>query len=186
MASALRSPLRFPLRALALAALFALLGGTVVATAPAVARARPEVAAASMVPAGLGWRWPVTEFRLARPYKAPAHRYGSGHRGVDLRPLASSDISSPADGHIAFSGRVADRWILTIDHGGGLVTTLEPIDSSWRAGEPVSQGDIVGTLALGGHTPPGALHFGVRLHGEYVNPLLLLGGVPRAVLVPCC
>ena len=48
------------------------------------------------------------------------------------------------------------------------------------------RGDEVGVVALGGHTAAGALHFGVRLDGEYINPLLLLGGVPRAVLLPCC
>ena len=26
----------------------------------------------------------------------------------------------------------------------------------------------------------------VRLHDEYINPMLLLGGVPRAILLPCC
>ena len=27
-------------------------------------------------------------------------------------------------------------------------------------------------------------HLGVRLHGEYVSPMLLFGGIPRAVLLP--
>ena len=48
------------------------------------------------------------------------------------------------------------------------------------------RGKRVGTVSLGGHAPAGTFHFGVRLDGEYVNPLLLLGGVPRAVLLPCC
>ena len=63
---------------------------------------------------------------------------------------------------------------------------LEPIDTDLRPGARLRSGDPVGTIALGGHTAAGALHFGVRLHGEYVNPMLLLGGVPRAVLLPCC
>ena len=53
-------------------------------------------------------------------------------------------------------------------------------------GTALRAGDGVGTIALGGHTDPGAVHFGVRLHGAYINPLLLLDGVPRAVLLPCC
>ncbi|WP_275934957.1 hypothetical protein [Microbacterium testaceum] len=44
----------------------------------------------------------------------------------------------------------------------------------------------MGGVATGGHTGPGTVHFGVRLDGEYINPLRLLGGVPRAVLLPCC
>lgn len=125
-------------------------------------------------------------FRLERPFAAPAHRYGAGHRGIDLRPTGDSSVRAPATGTVAFAGGVAGRGILTIDHGQGLVTTLEPIDTLLTAGAPVAQGDDVGTVALGGHAVPGVLHFGVRLHGEYINPMLLLGGVPRAVLLPCC
>jgi hypothetical protein len=43
---------------------------------------------------------------------------------------------------------------------------------------------IVGTVATGGHCEGSCIHFGVRLHGEYVSPLLYLAGVPRAVLLP--
>lgn len=132
------------------------------------------------------WVWPVQPFRMERPFEATPHRYGAGHRGIDLRALDSTTTHAPADGVVAFAGMVAGRGILTIDHGAGLVTTLEPVVTTLEPGTPVTAGDVVGTLALGGHTSPGGLHFGVRLHGEYINPLLLLGGVPRAVLLPCC
>ncbi|WP_127474670.1 murein hydrolase activator EnvC family protein [Microbacterium sulfonylureivorans] len=137
-------------------------------------------------PVGRGWAWPLTAFRLEAPFVAPAHRYGPGHRGVDLRPSEGAAVRSPAAGSVAFAGPVAGRGILTIDHGGGLVTTLEPVETALVAGAEVSSGDVVGTTSAGGHAAPGALHFGVRLHGEYINPMLLLGGVPRAVLLPCC
>ncbi len=93
---------------------------------------------------------------------------------------------APADGSVAFAGMVAGRPVLTIDHGDGLVTTLEPLETVLTPGTSVSRGEEVGTIALGGHAEPGTVHFGVRLHGEYINPLLLLGGIPRAVLLPCC
>lgn len=160
-----------------LAASALLLGGTAhAATAPSVP---PDLA-------GAGWVWPVREFRIDRPFVAPAHDYGPGHRGIDVRPLAAADVRAPAAGIVAFSGQVAGRGILTIDHGGGLVTTLEPIASELVAGTAVARAAPVGTVALGGHAAPGVLHFGVRLEGEYINPMLLLGGVPRAVLLPCC
>lgn len=132
------------------------------------------------------WTWPVTAFRLERPFVAPAHEYGPGHRGIDLRPLDDSRVRAPAPGVVAFSGSVAGRGILTIDHGGELVTTLEPVESELTAGALVARGEVVGVLGGGGHVAEGVLHFGVRLDGEYINPLLLLGGVPRAVLLPCC
>jgi murein DD-endopeptidase MepM/ murein hydrolase activator NlpD len=133
-----------------------------------------------------GWRWPVDAFRLTRPFEAPAHEYGPGHRGIDLAPEGSQTIRAPADGLIAFAGPVAGRGVLTIDHGDGLVTTLEPVTATVTAGSEVERGEAVAALAEGGHTASGMLHFGVRLHGDYINPLLLLGGVPRAVLLPCC
>jgi len=133
-----------------------------------------------------GWVWPVQVARIAAPYAAPAHAYGPGHRGVDLEPRGDAHVRSPADGVVAFSGTIAGRGILTIDHGGGLLTTLEPIASELHPGDGVSRGAEVGEIALGGHAPAGTIHFGVRLNGEYVNPLLLLGGVSRAILLPCC
>jgi murein DD-endopeptidase MepM/ murein hydrolase activator NlpD len=137
-------------------------------------------------PAVVGWNWPLTEFRLERAYVAPAHRYGAGHRGVDLRAIGGDQVRAPASGSVAFSGEVAGRGILTIDHGDGIVSTLEPVDSALVAGALVAAGEGVGVVSQGGHTSPGALHFGLRLDGEYINPMLLLGGVPRAVLLPCC
>jgi murein DD-endopeptidase MepM/ murein hydrolase activator NlpD len=134
---------------------------------------------------GRGWIWPVSGFRVVAPYVQPAHRYAPGHRGIDVEP-ADAAVVAPADGVIAFAGTVADRAIVTIDHGDGLVTTLEPVASELLAGTVVRRGEVVGVVSVGGHAPAGAMHFGVRLDGEYINPLLLLGGIPRAVLLPCC
>jgi len=136
--------------------------------------------------ASLGWIWPAERSRVSRPYLAPAHEYGPGHRGIDLDLLGGSAVRAPADGVVAFAGDVAGRGILTIDHGSALVTTLEPVGTILMPGVAVRRGDEVATLSLGGHAASGSLHFGVRLDGEYINPMLLLGGVPRAVLLPCC
>lgn len=135
---------------------------------------------------GGDWRWPVDGFRIVRDWEAPAHRYGPGHRGIDLEPASGDLVRAPADGVVAFAGPVAGRPVLTIDHGEGVVTTLEPVSTSLTAGTAVSAGDVVGTIASGGHTAAGAVHFGVRVDGEYVNPRLFVGGIPRAVLLPCC
>lgn len=157
-----------------------LIGAAMVVGASPPAIAAPDSLALS------GWIWPVDGFRLARPFVAPAHAYGPGHRGIDLEPTGTSAVRAPAAGVVAFSGPVAGRGILTIDHGDGLVTTLEPVASDLRPGDAVARGDPVGSIAVGGHAAPGSVHFGVRRHGEYINPMLLLGGVPRAILLPCC
>ncbi|MFB7891329.1 murein hydrolase activator EnvC family protein [Microbacterium sp. NPDC056044] len=132
------------------------------------------------------WQWPVRPFRLARPFVAPPHEYGPGHRGIDLLPVGDGVVRAPAPGVVAFSGQVAGRGVVTVDHGDGLVSTFEPVDSALAAGTPVDVATPLGTVSAGGHAEAGTVHFGVRLDGAYINPLVLLGGVPRAVLLPCC
>jgi len=182
-ARAYRSPLAM------LAVLVALLGGLIPVLLPAAA---PAAFAGGAGVAGAGspalpdgdWLWPVAGGRsVIAPFRAPAHDYGPGHRGVDI--AAAGEVRAPADGVIAFRGVVVDRPLLTIDHGNGLVTTLEPVQSDLAPGTAVHRGDTIAAVAAGGHTPAGALHIGVRWNGAYINPMLLFGDVPRAVLLPC-
>ncbi|SDO80406.1 Peptidase family M23 [Microbacterium sp. ru370.1] len=130
-----------------------------------------------------GWTWPTSPVRILRAYAAPAHPYGPGHRGIDL---AGTEVRAPAEGVVAFVGTVAGRGVLTIDHGAGLVSSYEPVVSDLAVGAHVARGEPLATVTEGGHTAPASVHLGVRLDGEYINPLRLLGGVPRAVLLPCC
>lgn len=130
------------------------------------------------------WVWPVQGIRtVVEPFRAPAHDYGPGHRGMDI--AASGELRAPAAGVVAFRGVVVDRPLLTIDHGNGLVTTIEPARSDLAPGTAVGRGEAVAMTAAGGHTPAGAVHIGVRWNGVYINPMLLFGEVPRAVLLPC-
>ncbi len=146
----------------------------------------PAAGAGGAVTAGAPWMWPLADSRVLVPYDAPAHRYGPGHRGVDMRAHAGDVVRAPASGIVAFSGVVVDRGVITIDHGDGWVSTLEPVLEAVPAGTTVAAGDPLARVGRGGHAPPGAVHFGVRHEGEYINPQLLFGPVPRAVLLPCC
>lgn len=151
------------------------------------AAADPSTAVARAAPTDEAprWVWPGGVAEVVRPYEAPANPYGPGHRGVDVA-VAGEEVAAPDDGVVAFRGVVVDRPLITIDHGGGLVSTLEPVDSDLAAGTAVSRGQLVGTLADGGHAAAGSLHLGARLDGEYINPLALLGAIERPVLLPCC
>lgn len=133
------------------------------------------------------WQWPVDGTReVVEPFRAPLHDYGAGHRGVDIAAGTGTVVRAPADGVVAFRGTVVDRPLITIDHGDGLVTTLEPLESALSPGTIVDAGDELGTVGSGGHSPAGQLHLGVRLNGVYINPMLMFGDVPRAILLPCC
>jgi murein DD-endopeptidase MepM/ murein hydrolase activator NlpD len=133
------------------------------------------------------WSPPTSEVVVVAPFVAPPRPYAAGHRGVDLAAPTDSVLVAPAAGVVAFSGDVAGRGVITLDHGGGYVSTLEPVSEALPAGTPVSAGDPVAQVSAGGHMTTEGVHFGVRLLGVYVNPLVLVGGdVPRAVLLPCC
>ena len=122
---------------------------------------------------------------VGRPFEAPPHPYGPGHRGADLLGTVGSPVLAAGDGVVAFAGMVAGRPVLSIDHPGGLRTTYEPVDPSVGAGQAVARGSPVGTL-LGGHAGcvvGACLHWGARREEVYLDPLRLLRP-PRIRLLP--
>ncbi|SDQ10835.1 murein hydrolase activator EnvC [Microbacterium sp. cf332] len=154
---------------------------------PLVATIVVSLAASTVVmpPQVPPWMPPVPESSIVRGFEAPAHAYAPGHRGIDVASSAR-DVVAPAGGVVAFAGPVAGRTVLTLDHGDGLVSSMEPVETILRPGTAVVAGEHVGTIAPGGHVGDGTLHVGVRLYGEYINPLILLVGLVRPVLLPCC
>jgi len=151
------------------------------AISPVPANAVPT-ATASAEPTAPPWSWPVAGPRaVLRPFVAPAEPWSPGHRGVDLA-AESEVLYAPAAGTVRFAGWVVDRPVLSIDHG-PVISSYEPVTSPLRAGEPVAAGQPIGTV-LAGHCDARCVHLGTRVDGEYRNPLLWLGGVPRAVLLP--
>jgi murein DD-endopeptidase MepM/ murein hydrolase activator NlpD len=142
------------------------------------------VAAPSVVIPAARWQWPLNPPQvIARAYLAPATPYGSGHRGIDIE-ARSPEVYAPADGVVHFAGVVVDRPVLSIAHPGGILSSFEPVTTTLAAGDTVHRGDIVGRLIAGHCAVITCLHLGVRVGGEYVSPLLFLGGVPRSVLLP--
>lgn len=135
--------------------------------------------------AGSYWVWPVAPpHRIGRGFQAPATRYSAGHRGIDIVAAAGQQISAPTDAVVHFSGRVVDRPVLTLETSDGLLISMEPVESSVQHGAHVGKGDIVAATSRGGHCDAVCVHLGVRRNGEYVSPLLFLGGLERAVLLP--
>ena len=131
------------------------------------------------------WLWPApAPIRVVSPFRAPPTPYTSGHRGIDVVVEQGAVIVAPAAGVVSFAGRVVDRGVVAIDHGDGVVSAIEPVDTLVAVGTIVVAGDPIGVAASGGHCAAACAHFGVRVDGEYVSPFLFLGGLPRAVLLP--
>ncbi len=130
------------------------------------------------------WAWPVDPPRVVlRPFLLPPEPWQPGHRGVDL---AAPDgvLRAPADGVVRFAGWVVDRPVLSIDHGDGVVSSYEPVDAVVAVGERVAAGQILGAVEPGHCASARCVHLGVRVDGEYQNPLLWIGGGQRPVLLP--
>nr|WP_179454715.1 peptidoglycan DD-metalloendopeptidase family protein [Leifsonia soli] len=130
------------------------------------------------------WSWPVVSPTVAAPYAAPPTRYAAGHRGIDLTAAAGTPVAAPDGAVVRFAGTVVDRPVLTLDHGGGVLSSFEPLSSDLPVGSAVARGEVIGLVGSGGHCGGGCLHVGVRMHGEYVSPMLFFARVPPAVLLP--
>ena len=131
------------------------------------------------------WEWPVpAPHPVVRDYVAPSTPYGAGHRGVDVAVPAGTPVLAPDDGVVVWAARIVDRGVVAIEHAGGVRSSLEPVDPRVRVGERVVRGQVVALAATGGAHRAGLLHLGARIRGAYVSPLLLLGTLRRAVLLP--
>ncbi|MGY1772364.1 peptidoglycan DD-metalloendopeptidase family protein [Blastococcus sp. SYSU D00813] len=158
-----------------------LLLACLVVAGPATAAPDPP----ARLPAGGVWVPPVPGPEVTRAFEAPGSPYGPGHRGVDLAAAPGAVVVAAGDGVVAFAGAVAGRPVVSIDHPGGLRTTYEPVEPSVGAGQRVTSGSPVGTLAAGhaGCPAPACLHWGLRRGETYLDPLQLLAS-PRIRLLP--
>lgn len=130
------------------------------------------------------WTWPVpAPHPIVQPFIAPETQYSAGHRGIDIAAPADSIVRSPADGVIHFSGFVVNRSLVSIDHGGGILSSFEPVHSDLAEGTLVRRGEQIGVLQSG-HCSTPCLHLGVRVQGRYVSPLNYLGTLAPSVLLP--
>ncbi|MGQ0669573.1 MAG: murein hydrolase activator EnvC family protein [Actinomycetota bacterium] len=121
------------------------------------------------------WPWPVVG-PVVRAFDPPSTPFGAGHRGIDIAVPYGTSIAAPAPGVVSFAGPVGGQLFVSVDHGGGLVTSY-----SWLSIVAVRRGDamIPGTiLGLTGVGHPGLtithLHFGARQDGVYIDPMSLL------------
>lgn len=131
------------------------------------------------------WSWPLSGTpELLRPFEAPEQRWSPGHRGIDLGAVTGLTVRAPAPGVISYHGVVVDRPVLVIDHGHGLVSSFEPVADAPELGTVVETGDELGSIAAGGHCDGRCLHWGLRLDGEYIDPLLTISDRRPSVLLP--
>jgi murein DD-endopeptidase MepM/ murein hydrolase activator NlpD len=142
--------------------------------------------AMTQAPFRVAFAWPLSPRpAVLRPFVQPRDQWSPGHRGVDLLAAVGQPVFSAADGMVAFSGVVAGRGVLTVQHSDGVRTTYEPVDERLASGTLVHRGTPVGVLSdEPGHCLPlHCLHWGAISGEAYRDPLSLLG-LGRPVLLP--
>ncbi|WP_308464968.1 M23 family metallopeptidase [Rathayibacter soli] len=150
-----------------------------------VTNAGAQALRAVAAPANVRWAWPIDPpHSILAGFQAPLTRYSAGHRGIDIASTPGALVRAPADATVYFSGAVVDRPVLTLQTAAGVLVSLEPVVGSVPLELPVRAGEVVGTVGSGGHCDRECVHLGVRVAGEYVSPLLFLGGAARAILLP--
>jgi murein DD-endopeptidase MepM/ murein hydrolase activator NlpD len=147
------------------------------------------VPAAAVSPAAAprpDWDWPLSpKPAVLRAFDPPDKPWMSGHRGVDLGAAHDgAPVASPASGTVSFVGVVVDRPVITIDHGGGLRSSFEPVESPLAEGTVVAKGQIIGTLQAGHCGAVDCVHWGVRRADDYVNPLEFVTDLRPSILLP--
>ena len=115
-----------------------------------------------------GYVWPVDSSPGAAPvvevpFREPTHRFGPGHRGVDLTAPVGAAVLAAAAGTVVFAGVLAGRGVVSVQHADGLRTTYEPVVPVVAPGTTVRPGAVLGALTRGHRACRAAcLHWGVR------------------------
>lgn len=122
---------------------------------------------------------PPVEAPILDPFRLPEGPYGPGNRGIEYDTESGEPVRAAAGGVVVFAGAVAGSLHVTVDHGGGMLSSYSFVERMLvGVGQTVGRGDRV---ALAGPT----FHFGVRVDGQYVDPASLMGRmVLRVRLIP--
>ncbi|MFT8703972.1 M23 family metallopeptidase [Bifidobacterium aquikefiricola] len=114
--------------------------------------------------------WPVENPTITQKFIAPAHQWSSGHRGVDIQTTPGQTLFSPVSGIISFQGKVAQKSVVSIQHG-ALTFTFEPATTSFATGEHLMQGQPFATVAgVSDHCEDSCIHWGIKRGDDYLDP----------------
>jgi murein DD-endopeptidase MepM/ murein hydrolase activator NlpD len=118
--------------------------------------------------------------------KHPILGYTRAHNGVDYAAPSGAPVATVAPGSVTFAGRTAGGGrTVRVRHSNGYESEylhLSAIDV--RAGQHVSQGEVVGKVGATGLATGPHLHYGLRRNGGYVNPIIEHRNMPPGEPIP--
>lgn len=115
------------------------------------------------------WIWPA-DGPITSQY---GRRWGRMHEGVDIDAAFGSRVVAAQRGTVIAAGWGQSGYgrVVHIDHGNGVVTTYNHLNSvNTTVGAFVEQGTQIGTLGASGSVTAAHLHYEVRVKGGAVNP----------------
>jgi murein DD-endopeptidase MepM/ murein hydrolase activator NlpD len=131
-----------------------------------------------------GWRqrfvWPARGrisgvFGSQRFYRGEPAAF---HSGVDVAPGAGALVVAPADGVVVLAGPPQfslEGNLVIIDHGLGLNSAFLHLGSvAVRQGQPVRQGDPIGTVGATGRATGPHLHWSMKWQDARIDPQRLV------------
>lgn len=118
-----------------------------------------------------------TTARRSSPYGVQSIYNGTmhgWHRGTDFAAPLGSPVRAANHGIVRLAEEIPlSGNAVLVDHGLGVFTTYMHMSSiAVRAGQRVRKGDPVGTAGSTGVATGPHLHWGLRVNGLYVDPLL--------------
>ena len=128
------------------------------------------LAGGGSVAAGSCWRAPVSA-PVADPFREPLCRWCPGNRGVEYATDPGDAITAVATGTVTYSGTIAGRTYIVVEHADGKRATYGNIADRMHA-----RGDVVAVGAVIGHAG-NAFHFGLRDGDRYIDPAPFIGRV---------
>ncbi|MFT8355866.1 MAG: M23 family metallopeptidase [Bifidobacterium aquikefiri] len=114
--------------------------------------------------------WPVENPTITQEFIAPAQQWSSGHRGIDMQTQTGQTLVSPVDGVVSFQGKVAQKSVVSVQHG-AMTFTFEPAVTWLAAGERLTQGQPFATVEnMSDHCEDSCLHWGLKRGSDYLDP----------------
>jgi murein DD-endopeptidase MepM/ murein hydrolase activator NlpD len=140
--------------------------GAAVATVASKPCPRPGVSGAGLV-------WPMNCGSVSRGFGAA----GSTHRGLDICAPQGTPVFAARGGRVLYSGSRLSGYgnVVIIEHGGGLATVYGHNRKNLvKAGQTVSQGQIIAEVGQTGNATTPHCHFEVRRDSTAVDPRPML------------
>lgn len=95
------------------------------------------------------------------------------HEGIDIAAPIGTTVVASADGIVTFSGSLTGHGnVVFIEHGHGLATFYAHNSKNVVVkGQRVKRGQVIASVGTTGLVTGPHLHYGVKLRGEWVDPL---------------